>query len=52
MTDVKINYIEFHSKDLTASKTFFSKAFGWSFTDYGPDYCDFKGEGVDGTKIE
>ncbi|NOR61274.1 MAG: VOC family protein [Rhodobacteraceae bacterium] len=48
MSNVKINYIEFHSKDLDATKAFFSKAFGWSFTDYGPDYCDFKGEGVDG----
>ncbi len=48
MSDVKINYIEFHSKDLGATKTFFSKAFGWAFTDYGPDYCDFKGQGVDG----
>ncbi len=48
MSDVKINYIEFHSKDLEATKAFFSKAFGWAFTDYGPDYCDFKGEGVDG----
>ena len=48
MTDVKINYIEFHSKDLEATKAFFSKAFGWDFTDYGPDYCDFKGAGLDG----
>ena len=47
MTEVKINYIEFHSQDLEASKAFFSKAFGWEFTDYGPDYCDTKGEGVD-----
>jgi len=48
MSDVKINYIEFHSQDLEATKAFFTKAFGWAFTDYGPDYCDFKGEGVDG----
>ncbi|HIP24234.1 MAG TPA: VOC family protein [Rhodobacteraceae bacterium] len=48
MSDVKIDYIEFHSKDLDATKAFFSKAFGWGFTDYGPDYCDFKGQGVDG----
>ena len=44
---VKINYIEFHSQDMEASKAFFGKAFGWSFTDYGPDYCDAKGQGVD-----
>lgn len=48
MSDVKINYVEFHSKDLEATKAFFTKAFGWAFTDYGPDYCDFKGQGVDG----
>jgi len=48
MSDVKINYIEFHSKDLDATKAFFYKVFGWAFTDYGPDYCDFKGEGIDG----
>jgi len=47
MTDVKINYVEFHSQDLEASKAFFSKAFGWAFTDYGPDYCDVKDQGVD-----
>ncbi len=47
MTEVKINYIELHSQDLEASKAFFSKAFGWDFTDYGPDYCDAKGVGVD-----
>lgn len=48
MSDVKINYIEFHSQNLDATKAFFSKAFGWEFTDYGPDYCDFKGQGLDG----
>ena len=44
----KINYVEFHTGDIERTKAFFSKAFGWSFTDYGPDYCDFSGEGVDG----
>ncbi len=43
----KIDYIEFHSTDLEASKAFFAQAFGWGFTDYGPDYCDAKGVGVD-----
>lgn len=44
----KINYVEFHSRDLGATKTFFQSAFGWKLTDYGPDYCDFSGEGIDG----
>lgn len=47
-SDAKINYIEFHTGDIGATKAFFTKAFGWAFTDYGPDYCDFSGEGVDG----
>jgi len=44
----KINYVEFPSKNLEASKTFFSKVFGWSFVDYGPDYSAFSNEGLDG----
>lgn len=44
----KIDYLEFPSPDLPAVKTFFSKAFGWTFTDYGPEYTSFSGEGVDG----
>ncbi len=44
----KLNYVEFHSSDLTATKAFFTKAFGWEFTDYGPEYCSFSDEGLDG----
>jgi predicted enzyme related to lactoylglutathione lyase len=44
----KINYIEFPAKDLEATKSFFTKAFGWSFLDYGPDYAAFSNEGLDG----
>ena len=44
----KINYVEFPSKDIEATKAFFSAAFAWSFTDYGPDYTAFSGEGLDG----
>ncbi|SDJ54222.1 hypothetical protein SAMN04488540_109118 [Ferrimonas sediminum] len=36
-----INYIEFASTDLAASKGFFEAAFGWPFQDYGPDYSAF-----------
>ena len=43
-----INYIEFASTDMPASRTFFEKAVGWSFTDYGPSYVAFNGAGVDG----
>ncbi len=44
----KINYVEFPSRGLEATKSFFSAVFGWSFTDYGPDYASFSREGLDG----
>lgn len=44
----KLNYVEFSSSNLQATKTFFEKAFGWSFVDYGPDYTAFSGQGLDG----
>jgi predicted enzyme related to lactoylglutathione lyase len=44
----KLNYVEFHARDLEATKRFFTSAFGWSFTDYGPDYTAFSDEGLDG----
>ena len=44
----KINYIELPAKDIEATKTFFTAAFGWSFTDYGPEYTAFSDQGVDG----
>ncbi len=36
-----INYIELKVADIARSKEFYGKAFGWTFTDYGPDYCEF-----------
>ncbi len=44
----KINYVEYPSRDLPATKAFFQAAFGWRFTDYGPDYAAFADEGLDG----
>lgn len=44
----KLNYVEFPARDLLATKSFFSEAFGWTFTDYGPDYTAFSDEGLDG----
>mgnify|MGYP006185922597 CR=1 FL=1 len=44
----KINYIELPSKNIEATKAFFTKIFGWSFTDYGPEYTAFSNEGIDG----
>lgn len=48
MTTIKINYIEFPSNDLPASKAFFETAFAWQFTDYGPDYTAFSNSGIAG----
>ncbi len=44
----KINYVEFSARDLDATKSFFSRVFDWSFTDYGPEYTAFSNEGLDG----
>lgn len=43
-----INYLEFPSRNLAATKTFFSAVFGWTFTDYGPEYTAFSNAGLDG----
>lgn len=34
-----IDYIEITVTDVAAAKRFYTSAFGWSFTDYGPDYA-------------
>ena len=36
-----IDYIEFNVSNIAQSKDFYGKAFGWTFTDFGPDYCEF-----------
>ena len=46
MKNVPINYVEFKAHDLEAIKAFYQKAFGWSFTDYGPTYTAFSDSGV------
>lgn len=47
MTAPHIDYIELPS--VTAhelTRAFYTKAFGWSFTDYGPDYASTEGQAV------
>ena len=46
--NLKLNYVEFPAKDISATKKFFEDAFCWSFTDYGDEYTAFTGEGLDG----
>ena len=36
-----VDYIEMPSKDLAATRNFFTRLFGWPFQEYGPDYCAF-----------
>ena len=43
-----VDYIEFASRDIGASRAFFEKAFGWSFKDYGPAYVAMENAGIDG----
>lgn len=44
----KINYLEMPSRNLEATKQFFSDAFDWSFVDYGPEYVAIVDAGLDG----
>ena len=46
--DGKIDYIELPGRDLAATKGFYASAFGWTFTDYGPDYVAVDNAGLDG----
>jgi uncharacterized protein len=38
----RIDYIEFPASDVARTKAFYEQAFGWKFTDYGPDYTSFE----------
>ncbi len=40
--DRRMDYIEFGTTDIEATRKFYSEVFGWAFTDYGPDYTSFK----------
>ena len=45
--DGKIDYVEMPGGELPAVKAFYTAAFGWKFTDYGPTYAAYS-EGLDG----
>lgn len=47
-TDRRIDYLEFIAADLDAAEAFYSGAFGWTFTDYGPEYRAFNDGALDG----
>ncbi|MEC8207494.1 MAG: VOC family protein, partial [Pseudomonadota bacterium] len=44
----QLNYAEFATTDITASKAFFGDVFGWLFTDYGSEYSAFSNAGLEG----
>lgn len=46
--DKKINYLELPARDLDAVQKFYGGAFGWTFTDYGPEYRAFSDGVMDG----
>jgi hypothetical protein len=46
--DGAIDYIELPASDIPATKAFYATAFGWAFTDYGPDYVAFEFDGREG----
>lgn len=43
-----IDYVELSAPDLGAARDFYAAAFGWQFTDYGPEYAGIKGPDADG----
>lgn len=40
-----IDYIEFGVTDMAEAQRFYAAAFGWEFTDYGPEYAGIKKPG-------
>ena len=42
------NYIELPADDLSAMKSFYGQAFGWTFVDWGDAYVAIHGAGVEG----
>lgn len=47
-SDQKINYVELPAANFDLAESFYSKAFGWSFTDYGAEYRAFTDGNLDG----
>jgi predicted enzyme related to lactoylglutathione lyase len=42
------DYVELAAPDIAAAKAFYAAAFGWSFTDYGPEYTGIQRPGGEG----
>jgi len=39
--NLAINYVEMNVGNVARAKAFYGGAFGWTFTDYGPEYAEF-----------
>ena len=48
LEDSRINYIELPAADIGNTKSFYGSVFGWTFEDYGEDYCAFNDGRLDG----
>ena len=48
MKNNAIDYVEFTVADIDRSKAFYGAAFGWTFTEYGPDYTAFSDGQLEG----
>jgi predicted enzyme related to lactoylglutathione lyase len=46
--DQKINYVELPADNFDSVESFYASTFGWSFTDYGPEYRAFSDGTLDG----
>jgi hypothetical protein len=44
----KLDYVEYPAASMKATREFFGVVFGWSFEEFGPDYCAFSNQGLDG----
>jgi uncharacterized protein len=38
---LRVDYVEFATTNIATAKKFYTAVFGWTFTDYGPDYTSF-----------
>ncbi len=45
---MRIDYLELPARDLSETRAFYGRAFGWSFEDWGPDYLAFSDAGLEG----
>lgn len=44
----RINYIELPAEDFAGIRAFYGDVFGWTFQDYGDNYCAFNDGALDG----